>query len=288
MGAMPWVTHQGWDGDGYTEPETWSVQDITFYKSRFEEKLRHNEELRQQVSERTKKLEATNQALKDCSSALSHDLRSPLRHVSSFAELLLEDLHLGRSDSAIKHAERIVAGAKKMQDLIEAMLSFSKMGSASLKITPFNLGEMIREIAISLEGESPEKCINWCISTDLPIVQGDPILMREVWINLLTNSLKYSRYRPIIEVEVGWHATKDGWIIFVRDNGVGFDSQRAEKLFGMFERMHNNPKFEGLGIGLALVRQIVESHGGRIWAESELNKGATFSVFLPSGHISLS
>lgn len=283
-GGRRWVRCRGLptsEANRYLEPETWSVQDITFYKSRFEEKARHNDELSQQVSERTKKLEASNTALEEFSYALSHDLRTPLRHVASFAELLREELEQGKLDTAAQYAERIVSGARQMQGLIEAMLSFAQLGRASLRVGPLDLGAQIREIATSLEVDSATQCIQWRIADDLPVVQADPILMGEVWVNLLSNALKYAKHRPIAEVEIGWDVSQEGWTVFVRDNGIGFDTLHAGKLFGMFERLHRDKRFEGLGVGLALVRQIVESHGGRIWADSAPDHGATFFVFLP-------
>ena len=267
--------------DHFAEPETWSVQDITFYKSRFEEKARHNELLSQQVAERTRKLEVTNLALEKFSYALSHDLRTPLRHVASFSELLQEELILGRLDTATQYAQKIVTGARQMQSLIEAMLSFAQLGRASLKVGPLDLHEQIRDIANALEADSPGQRIEWHIAHDLPTVQADPVLMREVWVNLLNNALKYSRHREVTRVHIGWRKEPEGWIVSARDNGVGFDSKHATRLFDMFERLHSDTRFEGLGVGLALVRQIVESHGGRIWAQSVPDEGATFSLFLP-------
>lgn len=283
-GGRRWVRCRGLparEGGRFAEPETWSVQDITFYKSRFEEKSRLSQELSQQVRERTKKLEASNKSLGEFSYALSHDLRTPLRHVASFAELLRDDLRMGRLDSSVAYAEKILTGARQMQGLIEAMLSFAHLGKASLKIETVDLSKQIQEVASSLEADSATQHTQWGIATDLPTVQADTILIREVWVNLLSNALKYARHRTVAKIEVGWYADQKGWTVFVRDNGIGFDPKHAEKLFGMFERLHRDTRFEGLGVGLALARQVVDSHGGRIWADSTLGKGATFSVFLP-------
>lgn len=260
---------------------SWTVQDITLYKKRLEEKRLRNEELNQMVLARTRKLEETNRALEEFSYALSHDLRAPLRHVSGFAELIKENLSTGAVDDCLPLCDRIVQAAAKMQGLIEGLLSFARMGQESLKMAPIDLGAMLQDVVESLQGDSGLFRIRWHIAPGLPTVHGDPVLLREVWVNLLDNALKYSGHREISEVEIGWHPHDEGWVLFVRDNGIGFDVAHADKLFGMFQRLHREPRFQGEGIGLALVRRIVESHGGRIWATSKPDQGATFYFLLP-------
>ncbi len=284
-GQQRWVRCRGVPAceDGrYTLPRSWSVQDITFYKMRLEEKRQRNEELNQLVLARTRKLEESNRALEEFSCALSHDLRSPLRHVAGFAHLIKENLAKGSVDDCLGFCDRIVQAAGRMQNLIEGLLSFSRMGREGLNVERVDLDAMLREVVVGLHDDAGLRNIQWRIAPDLPAIQGDAVLLREVWINLLGNALKYTGHRDISEVEIGWHPHPDGPVFFVRDNGIGFDPEHAQKLFGMFQRLHSEPQFKGDGIGLALVRRIVESHGGRIWATSKLNQGATFYFLLPN------
>ena len=285
QGQQCWVRCRGVPdcANGRCEPpRSWSVQDITFYKMRLEEKRQRNEELNQLVLARTRKLEESNRALEEFSCALSHDLRSPLRHVAGFAHLIKENLAKGSVDDCLGFCDRIVQAAGRMQNLIEGLLSFSRMGREGLNVERVDLDAMLREVVVGLHDDAGLRNIQWRIAPDLPAIQGDAVLLREVWINLLDNALKYTGHRDISEVEIGWHPHPDGPVFFVRDNGIGFDPEHAQKLFGMFQRLHSEPQFKGDGIGLALVRRIVESHGGRIWATSKLNQGATFYFLLPN------
>jgi PAS domain S-box-containing protein len=283
-GVGRWVRCRGLplpvDG-GFSAPLTWSVQDVTFYKSRFEEKRRLNEELNRLVVERTRKLEESNKALEEFSFALSHDLRAPLRHMASFAELLKEELPEGTSEAGVSYCNRIVASAGKMQALIEGMLSFAQLGRNALRLEWVDLGEMIRDLVDELGHEVEGRTIEWRIQPGLPQICCDPVLMREVWVNLLDNAIKYTSERAVSVIEVDWTLVNGGWEFVVRDNGTGFDPAHARKLFGMFQRLHSGHQFKGAGIGLALVRRILDSHGGRIWATAEPGQGAAFYVYLP-------
>ncbi|MDP3884233.1 ATP-binding protein [Hydrogenophaga sp.] len=284
-GQQRWVRCRGVPAceDGrYTLPRSCSVQDITLYKMRIEEKRQRNEELNQLVLERTRKLEESNRALEEFSYALSHDLRSPLRHLAGYAHLIKENLAKGSVDDSLNFCDRIMQATDRMQSLIEGLLSFSRMGREGLNVERVDLDAMLREVVVGLHDDAGLRNIQWRIAPDLPAIQGDTVLLREVWINLLDNALKYTGHRDISEVEIGWHPHPDGPVFFVRDNGIGFDPAHAQKLFGMFQRLHSDPQFKGDGIGLALVRRIVESHGGRIWATSKLNQGATFYFLLPN------
>lgn len=284
QGQQRWVRCRGVPvcADGRCEPPpSWSVQDITLYKARLEEKRRRNEELNQLVLARTRKLEESNRALEEFSCALSHDLRSPLRHVSGLVQLIRENLATGSVDDCLSYCDRIMQGTHRMQNLIEGLLSFARMGNEGLNIQRVDLDALLREVVVGLHNDVGLRNVDWRIAPDLPAIQGDPVLLREVWVNLLDNALKYTGHREISEVEIGWHQHQDGPVFFVRDNGVGFDPAQAHKLFGMFQRLHREPQFQGEGIGLALVRRIVESHGGRIWATSKIGQGATFYFLLP-------
>jgi len=203
--------------------------------------------------------------------------------VAGFAHLIKENVVAGSVDGCTTHCDRIMRAAGKMQNLIDGLLSFARMGREGLNIERVELGAMLHDVMADLHDDTGLRNITWRIASDLPTVQGDAVLLREVWINLLDNALKYSGHRDISEVEIGWYPHQDGQVFFVRDNGIGFDPEHAQKLFGMFQRLHREPQFKGEGIGLALVRRIVESHGGRIWATSKVDQGATFYFLLPNG-----
>ncbi|MBL8388442.1 MAG: PAS domain S-box protein [Hydrogenophaga sp.] len=282
--GMRWIRCQGIpraEGGRYLPPQSWLVQDISLFKSRLEEKRLLNERLNELVQERTQKLEESNQALEDFSYALSHDLRTPLRHVAGFSELLAEAVRRGEVGECLRYCEKISQSAHKMQELIEGMLAFAKAGRQGLKLVPIPLSSVIPEMIAAVEGTAGGKPVHWEVDPELPVVQGDPVLLREVWLNLLDNAVKYSSGRERITVRVGWLPRDEGWEFFVKDNGAGFDPRHAHKLFGMFQRLHRDDQFKGTGVGLALVRRIVESHGGRIWALSTPGEGAAFHFLLP-------
>jgi PAS domain S-box-containing protein len=283
-GAQRWVRCRGLpipSDSGFAPPLIWSVQDVTFYKAQFEEKRQHNEELNRMVVERTRKLEESYQALEEFSYALSHDLRTPLRHMASYAELLRDDLQSGRTAASAAYCDKMIEAAGKMRALIEGMLSFARLGRDALSFEWTDLEPMLWQVVQDLERTFPDQEVVWNIQGAMPTVPCDPVLMREVWVNLLDNAMKYSSGQPVSEIEVGWCLVEGGWEFYVRDNGVGFDEGHASKLFGMFERLHREHRFKGAGIGLALVRRIVESHRGRVWATAAIDQGATFHMFLP-------
>lgn len=282
--GLRWIRCRGFPqpfGNGYRMPTSWAIQDITLYKSSLEEKHLVNEQLNVLVQERTKKLQESNQALEDFSYALSHDLRTPVRHVAGFSELIAESIRSGNTQECLRYCEKIANSARKMQELIEGMLSFAKAGREGIRVQPIELSSMVREAMSEAESSVPDHRVSWEVDPDLPLIQGDPVLLREVWLNLLENAVKYSSRREQIRVHIGWQPRDAGWEFVVQDNGAGFDPQHASKLFGMFHRLHGDEQFKGTGVGLALVRRILESHGGRIWAVSSPDKGASFHFYLP-------
>lgn len=232
-------------------------------------------------------LRELNQDLESFSYSVSHDLRAPLRHISSFVDMLREDLGSDIAPAVRKHLDTIAQAAQHMGQLIEGLLAFSRMGRAPLTRRDVAMGALLQSSVNRVQHDPalqrPADSIQWHLPTDLPTLQGDGLLLSQVWDNLLANALKYSRPRAVVEVTVGWQTGAPGETIFwVRDNGVGFDPRRASKLFGVFQRLHRASEFEGTGIGLALCRRIVERHGGRIWAESTPGEGSTFYFALPS------
>lgn len=241
------------------------------------------EQLENRVQQRTFELEETNKELEAFTYSVSHDLRAPLRHVSGFARLLEE--HAGERLDAESHEylRTIVGASTKMGRLIDDLLAFSRTGRCALAKRRCNLDALVRDASQEVTpNEGNNRAIEWNIH-DLPDVHGDPALLRQVMLNLLSNAVKYSAPRATAQIEVGTNGHGPGEIVvFVRDNGVGFDPQYADKLFGVFQRLHSADEFDGTGIGLANVRRIVLRHGGRVWATSQPDHGATFYFSLPA------
>jgi len=241
-----------------------------------------NDELENRVAERTEQLLAANRDLESFSYSVSHDLRSPLRHISSFVSLLEEHMGEQRDEVSTRYLNTIGNSARHMSQLIDGLLAFSRLGRAAVNVTPVDLAMLVDTVVGQIAHDTEGRVVDWVIAPDLPVVQGDALLLREVWANLLGNAFKYSRPRERAVIEVGWSVDPAvGYTFHVRDNGVGFDTKYAQKLFGVFQRLHRASDFEGTGIGLALARRIVERHGGSIWAESQLGVGSVFYFSLP-------
>jgi light-regulated signal transduction histidine kinase (bacteriophytochrome) len=242
-----------------------------------------NESLERRVRERTsqleaanKELEAANKELEAFSYSVSHDLRAPLRHVHGYVDMLAREAGGQLSEKAQRFLKTIADASIEMGVLIDDLLAFSRMGRAEMTETPVDLNALIGMVVRDLETATRDRSIVWKIPA-LPVVQGDPAMLKQVLANLLGNAVKYTRPRAPAEIEVGCAGEECGRIVFfVRDNGVGFDSKYTHKLFGVFQRLHRADEFEGTGIGLANVRRIIARHGGRTWAEGAVNQGAGF------------
>lgn len=228
-------------------------------------------------------LESVNRELEAFSYSVSHDLRAPLRHIDGFCGLLSREYGTRLDATGHHYLQTISGGAKQMGRLIDDLLSLSRIGRASLRRSPVVQDALVADILRSHRREAGQRPIEWRVD-GLPTVDADPTLLRQVWINLIDNAVKYSRKsaRPCIEIG-GTAALASGeHVFYVRDNGVGFDMKYAAKLFGAFQRLHSSSEFEGSGIGLANVRRIVARHGGRTWAEGRVGAGATFYFSLPT------
>jgi len=232
--------------------------------------------LERRVQERTRDLAEANHELEAFSYSVSHDLRTPLRHMDGFLGLLKKELGPGTGAEAAKLLGKVEDSVKRMDLLIADLLAFSRMGRAEMRSCRVDLARLLSQVKEELSEDIRGRSVAWNTG-ELPEVEGDPDLLRQVLANLVGNAVKFTRKQPQAAIEVGAAPVKDGRaVIYVRDNGAGFDMAYAERLFGLFQRLHLQEDYEGTGIGLANVRRIIKRHGGEVWAESAPGKGATF------------
>jgi len=241
------------------------------------------EALEQRVAQRTAELDATNKELEAFTYSVAHDLRAPLRHIQGFSNLLMESFGPQLEPEAQKHLQRIGEGTQQMGRLIDDLLSLARIGRQEPRLQATGLNSLVQEVLRDLKTETEGRDIQWQVG-DLPFVDCDPGLMKQVFYNLLSNAAKYTRPRKPAVIDIGQMSVEGQPVNFVRDNGVGFNMKHANKLFGVFQRLHRKEDFEGTGVGLATVQRIIHKHGGRIWAEAEIDKGATFFFSLASGN----
>jgi len=253
------------------------ARDITEGKEA-EQKIKN---LNEDLEHRAQLLETANKELEAFSYSVSHDLRAPLRHIDGYADLVRKGPGAAMNETGRRYLDTISDSAKQMGRLIDDLLVFSRMGRTELRQTKVELDALVEETIRSLKTEIDGRNVVWK-RNPLPQVFGDSAMLRQVFANLLGNAVKYSKPRDPAVIEIGCQSEiAQEWVIFVRDNGVGFDMQFAQKLFGVFQRLHSSDDFEGTGIGLANVRRIIQRHGGRTWAEGKVDEGSTFCFSLP-------
>lgn len=251
------------------------ARDMTERQQYAETIARMNGELEQRVRERTAQLEDANQELESFSYSVSHDLRAPLRHIDGFIEILRENITKQLDAENREYLDTIAKSAREMGKLIDALLAFSRVARTPVNKRRMSLDLLMRDVLTQVKNETQGRKIEWVVQK-LPEVDADPMLLKQALLNLISNAVKYTRPRARARIEIGADGNDRETIIFVRDNGVGFDMKHGDKLFGAFQRLHRSAEFEGTGVGLANVRRIVHRHGGRTWAEGEVDKGATF------------
>jgi PAS domain S-box-containing protein len=238
--------------------------------------------LNRELAGRSTELEAKNKELEAFAYSISHDLRAPLRHMSGYAELLQKKASAVLDAKSQRYMLMIQESAKRMGDLIDDLLAFSRIGRTETQKSLVNLEQLVKEAISEVRQETDGRNIVWNVSK-LPNFYGDRSMLRLVFVNLLSNAVKFTRTRPQAEIAVGCDDTnKDEVVVFVRDNGVGFDMKYVGKLFGVFQRLHTSQTFEGTGIGLATVQRIVQRHGGKVWADGVVDQGATFYISAPN------
>jgi PAS domain S-box-containing protein len=237
-----------------------------------------NENLEARVAERTAQLTTANHDLEAFSYSVSHDLRAPLRHISGFATILVQEHGQQLDQPGQECLKSISEAATRMGQLIDGLLEMGRLDRQQISRKPTDLNPLVQEVVRELQELWNGRDLEWRIGA-LPILECDPSLIKCVFTNLLSNAIKYTRRKQRAIIEVGHQIVGGKAVLFIRDNGAGFDQRYAGKLFGVFQRLHKMEEFEGMGIGLATVQRIIQRHGGRVWAEAEINKGATFSFY---------
>ncbi len=278
-GSIHWVSATGnvfRDNKGKAARMLGIVQDIT----ERQEALELVEERTVELQIINKKLEETHRELASFSYSVSHDLRAPLRAIDGFSHMLLEDYANEIDPDGKRKLKRISSSTQQMGQLVDGLLAFIRLGQREMKISHIDMQEMAEEVFHKLTSTTPKRQLRFIVK-ELPGTGGDRTMIRQVFAHLLSNAIKFTAPKKTAVIEVGSRLEKNEHMYYVKDNGVGFDMKYVDKLFGVFQRLHGADEFEGTGVGLALVQRIIHRHGGRVWAEGEVNKGAAFYFALP-------
>jgi PAS domain S-box-containing protein len=274
--ASRWSLRRDEQGQAVAILET--NNDITQRKRREDEIQSLNRELAKGSAE----LEAINKELEAFAYSVSHDLRAPLRHMAGYTELLQKKASPVVDEKSIHYMAMILDASKRMGNLIDDLLAFSRIGRAETQKTLVSLSQLVKEAIAEVRQDTEARHIEWKVGA-LPELYGDRSMLKLVIVNLISNAIKFTRTRPLASIEIGcsWESVNEP-IVFVKDNGVGFDMKYVDKLFGVFQRLHQSDAFEGTGIGLATVQRIMHRHGGKVWAEGLIDRGATFYFSAPN------
>jgi PAS domain S-box-containing protein len=280
-GTLEYIIHRVEDVTEFVKKKSQTAGGTAELQSRMEQMEAEIFQSSQKVQMASRQLESANKELESFSYSVSHDLRAPLRHIDGFADLLVQHAATGLDETGRRYLDKIRHSAKRMGVLIDELLQFSRMSRKEVVSSRVSLRSIAEHVIADLHDETRDRAVEWRVGP-LPDVEADAALLRQVLANLIGNAVKYTSKTPRAVIEIGSMDTDASEVVvFVRDNGVGFDMQYVGKLFGVFQRLHRDDEFEGTGIGLANVRRIIERHGGRTWAEGRVDRGAIFYFSLP-------